>query len=57
MVIVGLLLLIPAAIGIYKWRLRREMQDEVKTILKQYMPLAESEDKAELRPRGAAEEA
>lgn len=37
----------------YRWRLRQEMRDEVKSILKQYMPLAESEDKEELRqPNG-----
>jgi len=28
----------------YKWQIRREMRDEVKSILKQYMPLAEGDD-------------
>lgn len=32
----------------YRWKIRQEMRDEVKSILKQYMPLAEGDDQAEV---------
>lgn len=33
--------------GAYRWKIRQEMRDEVKSILKQYMPLAEGEEQAQ----------
>lgn len=32
-------------VGLYKWRLRREMQDEIRSIMRQYMPLDDDTDK------------
>ena len=44
MILTGLVLVGGVGYLAYRWRLRREMQDEVKSILKQYMPLAEGEE-------------
>jgi hypothetical protein len=50
--VLGVTLMIAVALSLvgglgflaYKWQIRREMRDEVKSILKQYMPLAEGDD-------------
>lgn len=42
----GLLLAAGLGYGVYRLRIKKEMQDEVKSILKQYMPLAEGDEEA-----------
>ncbi len=44
MIAVGLVVVGGLGFAAYKWRIRQEMRDEVKSILKQYMPLAEGDD-------------
>ena len=44
MILAGLILVGGVGFLAYRWRIRQEMRDEVKSILKQYMPLAEGEE-------------
>jgi hypothetical protein len=44
MILVALTVVAGGGFAAYKWRIRQEMRDEVKSILKQYMPLAEGDD-------------
>ena len=47
MILIGLILVGGLGFLAYRWRIRKEMRDEVKSILKQYMPLAEGEEQHE----------
>ena len=47
MILAGLILVGSLGFLAYRWRIRKEMRDEVKSILKQYMPLAEGEEQSE----------
>ena len=47
MILAGLILVGGLGFLAYRWRIRKEMRDEVKSILKQYMPLAEGEEQSE----------
>ena len=55
-VMIAVALTVVAGLGFaaYKWRIRQEMRDEVKSILKQYMPLAEADDGPGIGPTSAS---
>jgi len=53
MILVALTLVGGLGFMLYRWRIRQEMRDEVKSILKQYMPLAGGDEDPEKAPVSA----